>query len=172
MLWRKRKSFGFLHLPVSKPKHFAFRQENTSLCSQIIIEVEISNATPNAHESIKARALWDTGASGTVIVPSIAKKMGLIPTDRVKVAGVNNVSMADVVQVSIGLPNKVMVKDASAMICELTGEFELLIGMDIISLGDMIICNGDNKTSFSFVMPSFPDKPDWIEKSNQINNGH
>ena len=81
--------------------------------------------------------------------------------------------MANVVQVSIGLPNKVMVQEAAVTVCDLTGEIELLIGMDIILLGDFSISNGEGKTLFSFAIPPFENKTDLYEKALavNINNG-
>jgi predicted aspartyl protease len=155
---------------MSKIQHLAFRQENPSLCLQLITEVEIFDAS-NPQAGIKVKALWDTGASGTVIVPSIAKKLELLPINRIKVAGVNNVSMADVVQVSIELPNKVMVKETPVMVCDLIGEIDLLIGMDIILLGDFSISNCGEKTLFSFAIPPFEDKTDLYDKALSVNKG-
>jgi hypothetical protein len=77
--------------------------------------------------------------------------------------------MADVVQVSIELPNKVMVKETPVMVCNLIGEIDLLIGMDIILLGDFSISNYGDKTLFSFAIPPFEDKTDLYEKALSIN---
>jgi hypothetical protein len=92
-----------------------------------------------------------------------------VPIDRIKVAGVNNVSMADVVEVSIGLPNRVMVEEVNVMICDLKQDIDLLIGMDIILLGDFSISNGEGKTLFSFAIPPFDNKTDHYEKAFALN---
>jgi hypothetical protein len=42
----------------------------------------------------------------------------------------------------------------------LVRDVDLLIGMDIIQLGDFSISNGAGKTLFTFAMPSFEDKID------------
>jgi hypothetical protein len=92
-----------------------------------------------------------------------------MPIDRIRVAGINNVSMADVVEVSIGLPNMVMVEDINVMICDLKQNIDLLIGMNIILLGDFSISNGGGSTLFSFVMPPFENKTDHYEKTLAVN---
>jgi predicted aspartyl protease len=132
-------------------------------------EIFVDSSAGPGRKGVKVKALWDTGASGTVITPEVSKKLGLVPIDRVRVAGVNNVSMANVVQASIGLPNQVMVEDVNVMICDLKQDFDLLIGMNIILLGDFSISNGAGKTLFSFAIPSFENKTDYYEKALAVN---
>jgi predicted aspartyl protease len=154
-----------------KARHFAFKQEYQKLSRRLITEAELFIASPEMpdRKGIKVKALWDTGASGTVITPEVSKELGLVPIDRIRVAGVNNVSIADVVEVSIGLPNRVMVEDVNVMICDLKQDIDMLIGMDIILLGDFSISNGDGKTLFSFAIPPFSNKTDHYEKAIATN---
>jgi predicted aspartyl protease len=154
-----------------KVQHFAFKQEYQTLCFRLVTEAELFAASSAGSErkEIRVKALWDTGASGTVITPEVSRKLELVPIDRIKVAGVNNISMADVVEVSIVLPNGVMVDDVNVMICDLKQDIDLLIGMDIILLGDFSISNGKGKTLFSFAMPPFPNKTDYYEKALTVN---
>jgi len=42
--------------------------------------------------------------------------------------------------------------------------------MDIINMGDCAICNADGKTSFSFALPPFPDRINFIDKINKLNS--
>jgi hypothetical protein len=51
------------------------------------------------------------------------------------------------------------------MVCNLVKDVDLLIGMDIILLGDFSISNGDGKTLFSFAIPPFENKTDYYEKA-------
>ncbi|WP_461256329.1 retropepsin-like aspartic protease [Treponema sp. R80B11-R83G3] len=156
---------------MSKVKHFAFKQDNQSLCFRLLTEAHIFNiSTDSAKKGIKITALWDTGATGSAITPNLAQKMNLIPINRVKVTGVNNTSIVDVAKVSIGLPNRVMVDEVNVMICNLNQGFDLIIGMDIILLGDFSISNGGGKTLFSFAIPPFEKKTDHYEKAIALNN--
>jgi hypothetical protein len=43
--------------------------------------------------------------------------------------------------------------------------------MDIIRLGDFAVCNADNKTSFSFAMPPFQDRIDFVGRADDLNTG-
>ena len=76
--------------------------------------------------------------------------------------------MADVVKISIGLPNGVLIKEENVMICNLVKDVDLLIGMDIIQLGDFSISNGEGKTLFSFAMPPFENKTDLFKKALEV----
>jgi len=118
---------------------------------------------------MKVTALWDTGAMLSAITPKTARNLNLIPINRVKVNGVNNFSMADVVEISIGLPNKVTVDYVDVTVCGLVKNVDLLIGMDIILLGDFLISNGGGKSLFSFVIPPFENKTDLYEKALAVN---
>ena len=55
--------------------------------------------------------------------------------------------------VNIGLPNGVMIPNIPAVWGEMAG-LDVLIGMDIITLGDFAVTNQNNVTTFSFRIPS------------------
>jgi len=153
-----------------KHHHFSFKNEYPYLSSRLTNEAYIFKTSSDVGKSgFKATALWDTGAMRSAITPAVAKSLGLIPFDRVRVNGINNTSIADVVYISIGLPNLVMVKEVDVMVCNLVRDIDLLIGMDIILLGDFSISNGGGKTLFSFVIPPFENKTDYCEKAIAVN---
>jgi hypothetical protein len=62
-----------------------------------------------------------------------------------------------------------MVEDVNVMICDLKQDIDLLIGMDIILLGDFSISNGGGNTLFSFAIPSFENRTDHYEKALAVN---
>jgi len=152
-------------------QHFAFKQDYPSLSFRLTTAADVVGvSTGLTQKATKVTALWDTGAMRSAITPAVAQSLNLIPFDRVKVNGINNVSMANVVKVSIGLPNLVMVQEINVMVCNLVKEIDLLIGMDIILLGDFSISNGGGKTLFSFAIPPFENKTDNYEKALAVNN--
>jgi len=57
-------------------------------------------------------------------------------------------------------------------VADFPGNADMLIGMDIINKGDFIICNTDNRTSFSFVMPPFPERTDFTQKAMSFNKNN
>lgn len=167
MSWRRRKFFNSLRLSVFN-QHFAFKNDYNNISLRLITEVEIYDVSQSP-QKIKVNALWDTGAMLSAITPEIAKHLNLIPFNRVKVNGINNISMADLVKVSMRLPNLVEVKNTNVTVCNLVKDVDLLIGMDIIQLGDFSISNGKGKNLFTFVMPSLEDKTDLYDKAITIN---
>jgi len=68
--------------------------------------------------------------------------------------------------VAIGLPNGVVIPEVTAVLGELHG-MDVLIGMDIITLGDFAITNENNKTTFSFRIPSL-HTIDYVKQATQI----
>ena len=152
-----------------KTRHFAFKNEYPRISRRLTTEAAVFDSLSTFTKGLTVTALWDTGATNSAITPAVAKSLNLIPFNRVPVSGVNHRSMADVVKVSIGLPNHVMVEGVNAMVCELVEGIDMLIGMNIILLGDFCISNGEGKTLFSFATPPFENKTDLYEKALAVN---
>ena len=102
---------------------------------------------------IEFRALWDTGATGTVITSNIITALGLKPTGQQKVFHADGESIVNTYHICLMLPNEVGFPIIKATEGKLKG-FDVLIGMDIITQGDFSITNFQGKTSFSFRVPS------------------
>ena len=149
-------------------QHFAFKNEYSGISLRLITEVELRNIFKPSQKII-VRTLWDTGATLSAITPEISNKLELIPFNRVKVNGINNTSMADLVKIFIKLPNLVELNNYNVAVCNLIKDVDFLIGMDIIQLGDFSISNSSGKTLFSFAMPPFNDKIDLYEKAAFVN---
>jgi hypothetical protein len=101
------------------------------------------------------KALWDTGATGSAITPSIARLLNLVPSTKVNVQHADGISSQNVYYVNIYLPNGVIVPFVKVTECNnIIGNFEIIIGMDIIALGDFALTHVGGKTTFSFRIPS------------------
>jgi predicted aspartyl protease len=113
------------------------------------------------------RALWDTGATGSAITPAVAKLLGLIPSTLANVQHADGISLQNVYYVNIYLPNKVVVPFVKVTECKnVVGKFDIIIGMDIISLGDFAVTNVGKKTTFSFRLPSLTTV-DYVKEFNE-----
>lgn len=100
------------------------------------------------------RALWDTGATASVITQKIVDELGLKPIGMTKVHTASHSDIvAEVYLVSIFLPNRVVVPNIKVTKGNITGH-DMLIGMDIISRGDFAITYNGGNTTFSFRIPS------------------
>jgi len=119
---------------------------------------------------IKVTALWDTGATGTCIKPWIKDRLNLrLFGTQTRIAGVGGEVNTFVAFVNIRLMCDVEIDDCPVYVADFPGYADLLIGMDIIGMGDFAICNTGGKTSFSFAIPPFPDRINFADKAKAAN---
>jgi gag-polyprotein putative aspartyl protease len=102
-------------------------------------------------------ATWDTGATNTVITSKVATELGLKPSGKVKVRGVGPAGVcqehdSNTYLVNIFLPNNVGLAGVRVSENAVDG-CDVLIGMDVITTGDLAITNHNGKTTFSFRVP-------------------
>lgn len=112
------------------------------------------------------QAIWDTGATGSVITQQVIDACSLQPIAMTIVHGVHGSKEAEVFLVNIGLPNRIMFANVTVTKGELIGNAQVLIGMDIITQGDFSITNKDSKTIFSFRIPS-EHHVDYVKEHNE-----
>ena len=98
------------------------------------------------------QALWDTGATGSVITQTVVEACSLTQTGLIKVGGVHGEQNVPTYQVNIVLPNNVGFPNVQVTMGQFTGA-DILIGMDIITRGDFTVTNSGGETKFSFRHP-------------------
>ena len=134
-------------------------QSNGGFLNQLITDIEIAPAFDPASVNLQTnppkpyKALWDTGATGTVITRKIVDDLGLKQIGITKVFHGDGSTDQPVYYINILLPHKVGFSYVRATEGKLTG-FDVLVGMDIIIKGDFAITNSDGRTTFSFRIPS------------------
>jgi hypothetical protein len=69
-----------------------------------------------------------------------------------------------VVLVNLILPNRIRVNGVRVTVSDIQG-VDMLIGMDLIQLGDFSISNFEKKTIFTFAIPPFRNRTDLYEKA-------
>lgn len=99
-------------------------------------------------------ALWDTGSSITVISDSLATELKLAKAGELDTDTAGGKIKANKYIISLSLPNRLNIENVMVSSGKLGPGIDILIGMDIIGLGDFVISNVDNKTVFSFRFPS------------------
>ncbi|MBR1753908.1 retroviral-like aspartic protease family protein [bacterium] len=155
-----------------KTKHLAFKMEYPGIAKALITQVQISVAGSttmmNSTSFLDVYALWDTGATNSVIIPELARHLGLKPISKTIVRGVNSEEEANVYLVDLILPNKVLFKDVLITESAFVGA-DILIGMNIIQMGDFAISNAKGKTRFSFCIPPHDNPICLYEKSEKVN---
>jgi hypothetical protein len=67
--------------------------------------------------------------------------------------------------------NGIVLKNKRITICKLPPAVDMLIGMDIISMGDLFICNANDRTLFSYALPPLPGKIDLVDRAEESGKG-
>lgn len=138
---------------------FAFTSVNPTYNREIITFADVSKPAENITDLsfIQCKALWDTGATNSVITPRLVKELELQAIGVTKVKHAGGESFVNQYQISLKLPSsKIIIPDIPVSECaEQAGRFDLIIGMDIISLGDFSITGQGNMRMISFCLPSF-----------------
>lgn len=124
-------------------------------------------AAPPPHPPFhEFQAIWDTGATNSVITQRVVDACGLQPIGLTRVHGVDSDKESERYLVNVGLPNMVAVQGVNVTKGALpAGTFDVLIGMDIITIGDFAITNVGGETVFSFRFPS-EKLIDFVEQHN------
>ena len=111
-------------------------------------------------------AIWDTGATNSVITEAVVTACGLAPTGMAQVRGVHGVAQAETYLVNIALPNIVMFTSIRVTKGDIGGA-DILIGMDVIGMGDFSVTNAQGTTKFSYRTPSI-EHVDYVEVHNKL----
>jgi predicted aspartyl protease len=145
----------------------AFTSRYKGLSRELVNEVMIARIKPHLHLLSKSielnindygfkqyKAIWDTGASGSVITKKIVEELNLKPTGMVTVNTAGGQNIVNTYIVDVLLPNKVIYGNLKVTEGKIYGGIDVLIGMDVISQGDFAVTNYNGKTVFSFKFPS------------------
>lgn len=100
------------------------------------------------------RALWDTGASATAIDRRVVDRCQLKPIGIANSSTANGVFQTETYLINVRLPSGVAFQEIVVTRAELGPRIDVLVGMDIITVGDFSITNVDGHTVFSFRAPS------------------
>lgn len=150
-------------------------KSDKGLMSQLITEITVKqNKELRKEFNLKEKgsiikAIWDTGATQSSISSKIAHFLDLKAIKQTLVSGVHSTRLVNLYICDFYLPNKLKVSDVKVTETESLGEFDALIGMDIIALGDFAITNADGITCFSFRFPSDKKHIDYVEMYHQNN---
>jgi len=111
-------------------------------------------------------AIWDTGATGSVITQNVIDACGLIPVGMTQVHGVHGSETSAVYLINIRLPNSVGFAGIQVTQGNLGDSADVLIGMNIINQGDFSVTSKNGQTMFSFRVPS-QVHTDYVKEYNE-----
>jgi hypothetical protein len=115
-------------------------------------------------------ALLDTGATNTSISDTLAARLRLKPVGRYKVEAAGGVHMAAAYSIDVLFRNMVSFANIRAAAFVKNDQFDIIIGMDIITLGDLAITNANNKTVVSFRIPPDTEHIDYVKAAGRDNS--
>lgn len=152
----------------------AFTKKSVGRIREIITDIGVSlpfiegNIQKSDSRIFRTKALWDTGATNCVVTKQTALNLNLKPISVTKVSHADGTSLANVYLVNIYLPNNLVIPSVRVTECaDNAGNFGVIIGMDVITMGDFSITNLDGKTIVSFRIPSI-NTIDYVKEAEQL----
>ena len=134
------------------------------------------------HEYIDTKALWDTGATNSVMSRELAERIKLPAIDRAQTIGVHGKEEVNVYLLDLFLMNNIQFNNHKVTSCILSKndgikngkDIGLLIGMDIIALCDFTITQEINEKGllcsvFSVRFPSAQQPIDYYLEVQKFN---
>lgn len=140
----------------------AYTYRYQRIVNQILIKCCLSLPDDEASETEELSALWDTGAMSTCVSLEKAKELNLTQVNSLQVMGANNEPFdAPVYIVRLRMGKFVLPMIPVIGLPMENAGHDVIIGMDIISHGDLSITNYQGKTVISFREPSM-EKIDYV----------
>ena len=102
---------------------------------------------------MSTNALIDTGATGSCISRNFAQNAQFRPFMMGQVRGAHGIATVPVYIVDVLLPNGILFPNMEVTEFYGAENFDFIIGMNILCMGDMALSNAKNQTVFSFRMP-------------------
>ncbi|MCH7828467.1 retropepsin-like domain-containing protein [Patescibacteria group bacterium] len=149
-----------------------------------VLHTQIGVCLPYTKEEIEINkiqlkeylAIWDTGATHSAITKKVADELGLKPTGLVDVRHAKGLSKTNTYYVNIELPSHLMIGNVRVTEVELIPDAntsddqqpQILIGMDIIGLGDFAVTNYKGNTILTFRTPSI-EEIDFVPEAKEDN---
>lgn len=102
---------------------------------------------------VRAIAMIDTGASGTVISPTIVQSLGLQPVGvaQMSTPSTHQPVQASIFNINLDFPHGVTINDAAAIEAPLSGQhIQCLVGRDILQHGVLVYVGYINQFTLSF----------------------
>lgn len=155
------------------PTFKAFTSRATGTVDRILTKIEVfpafgPEAGPPPNGGVKTEALWDTGASKSVISQELAKALNLTPVGQANVNHAGGIGVSPTYLVAFWFPHHVGV--SGILVTEFLGApggFGAIVGMDMICRGDFAITNVASQTCVSFRMPSC-ETIDYVSEANRL----
>jgi hypothetical protein len=131
---------------------------------KVSISAEIAGIFKIPISFVDVMALWDTGATSTSISKRLAARLQLPPLSRQKIICAGQPYESCIYKIDLLLPNMVGFRGVMVTEFEDSNKFDVLVGMDIITMGDFSVTNAEERTVWSFRLPPSDKHIDFVEE--------
>ena len=139
------------------------------LLSEIKVRLGIGvSRNPATPWDFSGTAIWDTGAMGTCISEKVVQTLDLKPISMATIHAAGNTFDSPVYMIDLMLPNELAVQNVKATRAPNIIGGDVLVGMDVITVGDFAVTNGGGKTVFSFRFPPADKHIDFAEQAKRL----
>jgi hypothetical protein len=150
--------------------YHAFTWKAPEIQRRIIVPVSVEESLALCRhiekpcQSVKVNALWDTGASITAVSDRLAKMLDLTRIGFAEMGTARGNETTSTYFIDVKLRGIPPIADVSVVEFVGQGQFDIIIGMDIMSLGDFAVTTGAGRTVLSFRIPPNDVSIDYAEQ--------
>ena len=131
---------------------FAFTEKFKDFNGRIITNESILY---DEERDVNIRVEWDCGATYSSISKELAQELGLKPCGMETTTSTTNSELSNVYEIILILHNEIGIPMKVSAVSNIHDSgIDMLIGMDVIALGDFAISTYNEETCFSFRYPS------------------
>ncbi len=150
----------------------AYTHPEQTIVRRILVSCRIAILDADIDAVHAVRALWDTGAMCTCISNKLVQDLGLEPEDTQTVIGANNEPFeVPVYSVQLKMGHFVIPYHRVCALPMDSASHDVIIGMDVMTKGDLAISNYEGKTVITFREPSIC-KIDFVAESQKYDKMH
>lgn len=137
-------------------KNFGKRQDAIITDCYVVMPDGVRDSDGNCRFCKIENATWDTGATNTIISHEIVDVLGLVPSGKCAVSAFGGIMEANTYTIDLCFENGYKIENLQVISSDDDNDFDydVLIGMDVITKGDFCISTVNNQTVFSFRMPA------------------
>ena len=117
--------------------------------------------------NMDSMALVDTGSTGSCISRRFAAEAQLKAFKRNKIRGFHGISIVPVYSVDVLLPNGILLSNMDVAEFQSNNNFDFIIGMNILRMGDMALTNAKGDMVFSFRIPPAEKHIDFVNEEQR-----
>lgn len=124
----------------------------------IPVTLRCSDCGKPGHKLIDCVGIIDTGATSSMLSEVVAEELQLYPCGEISVSGVHGADNSNLYFVDIVFGSGYTLSNHRVSGASGNAGFDLLIGMDILSLGELHLVSVHGNSVFRFGIPSLSDK--------------